>query len=110
MGFGLTIIPFYNSEIGGSDLTDNPASIRITQYNNINPIYPDAHFQIGMDYDVGKFLLEPRFIYSKSFKDHKRGTYQFHNLPDEPDFGGTFSQSGDYIGFQIGIRFKKIKK
>lgn len=111
VGFGITIIPFDDySEFGTSDSTENPARIVIIQYNNKNPVYPDAHFQIGIGFDMGNILLEPRFIYSKSFKDYIRGTYQFYNLKDEPDFGGTFSQSGDYIGFQLGIRFKKIRK
>lgn len=107
-GFGLT---YYRYTYLGMSGSGNLETYLESNYsNNKNPLYPELHLETGISFEKKKLIYYPKIIYSKSLKDYRRGTYQFTNPPDSPDFGGTFEQSGDYFGFQLGIRFKKKQK
>lgn len=108
-GFGISYYDYTYLRGTGGVLEDTP-SFESNYSNSSNPYYPSIHVEIGLGIEANNTLLQPKLIYNHSFKSYRKGSYQFANLPDEPDFGGTFEQSGSFIGIHLGIRFKKKNK
>lgn len=106
-GIGLAIYQYQSISTTGIGDMYGDAYVILEESNNINPYYPTAHVEIGFGIEMGKVLLQPKLMYSKSFKAYRKGNFQFSDLTDEPNFGGIFEQSGNFIGFYLGIRFKK---
>ena len=108
-GFGITYYD-YTYLRGAGGIMENTASFESNYSNNSNPYYTSIHLELGLGIEANNTLLQPKLIYNHSFKPFRKGIYQFANLPDEPDFGGTLEQSGSFIGVHLGIRFKKKNK
>lgn len=108
-GLGLTYYRYTDIVTSGIEL--DFLLIRESNYSSHkNPFYISGHLEAGLGFELAKTLIQTKAIYSKSFKSYRTGTYQFTNLQESPDFGGTIDQSGDYLGFSLSIHFRKKEK
>jgi len=71
--------------------------------------YGSFVYGIGYSIDCNHILLKFKLNHSINFQNTFEGNYQFLNLKQNEDSGGSYKLSGDYLSLTLTAHLKKIK-
>jgi len=103
-GFDVTFI----GDFSASTSINNQLTVEYATSNST--IYPNLRLSPGVYFNLNKVMLQTSIVYQKMVPNFTKGTYIIENVPNQPNTEGTYKMSGDYIGLDLNIQFKKSNK
>lgn len=97
--------------ISAWEYTDEMVSEKFGIYGNTQGgIYPSLRLSPGIYYKSKYLLIQTNLVYKKSLKNYYEGEFQYNNLENASPSRGDYKLSGDYIGLEVSLFFKKSRK